>query len=61
MVLVPAVRKDVRGRGLPGLGIGWGRRRQILNFHGTPEDEDVRGPRFLTIYGRGRPGRGPGR
>ena len=31
----------VRGRGLPRQAIGRGRGRQVFNFHGTPEDEDV--------------------
>ena len=46
-------REDVRGRGLPGLGIGQGRGRQIFNFHGTSEDEDVQdGERDEDVRGR---------
>ena len=43
-VLVPAVREDIRGRGVPGLGIGRGRGRPRTSIFGN----------FRDVQGRGR-------
>ena len=40
-VLVPAVQEDIRGRGLPGLGIGGRQGHQFSEISGTSEDVDV--------------------